>query len=91
MVVYLFVVLIQFLYYGYFWSRSGQSPGKRLLQARVESSSGGSISFIRAGLRGTLGYWLSGLLFGLGFIWAIFDANNETWHDKIFGTRVVQA
>jgi uncharacterized RDD family membrane protein YckC len=31
------------------------------------------------------------LLFGLGYIWAAFDANNETWHDKIFDTWVVGA
>lgn len=89
--VYVFIILLQFLYYGYFWSRNGESPGKRVLGIRVVSTAGGPISFIRAGLRGTVGYWLSGLLFGLGFIWAIFDANSETWHDKIFATRVVRS
>ena len=29
--------------------------------------------------------------FSAVFIWAIFDANNETWHDKTFGTQVVRA
>jgi uncharacterized RDD family membrane protein YckC len=37
------------------------------------------------------GYAVSGFFFGLGFIWAAFDANGEAWHDKIFATRVVRA
>jgi uncharacterized RDD family membrane protein YckC len=40
---------------------------------------------------GTLGYAVSGFFFGLGFIWAAFDAKGEAWHDKIFATRVVRA
>ena len=90
-IVYLILILFQFFYYGYFWSRNGQSPGKKLLGVQVVQTGGGNLSFLMAGLRGTLGYWISGLIFGLGFIWAIFDANNETWHDKIFGTKVVRS
>jgi uncharacterized RDD family membrane protein YckC len=37
-------------------------------------------------LRGTVGYWISGLVFGLGFIWAAFDGRKEAWHDKLFDT-----
>ena len=29
------------------------------------------------------------LVFGAGFLWAVFDSQQETWHDKIFDTRVV--
>ena len=45
----------------------------------------------RGGFRGTIGYWISGLIFGLGFIWAAFDQDKEAWHDKLFDTWVVQA
>ena len=47
------------------------------------------LSFVRAGLRGTVCYWISSLIFNLGFIWAAFDEEKETWHDKIFDTWVV--
>ena len=89
-IIYIILILFQFLYYGYFWSKDGQSPGKKLLGVMVVQKDGRSMSFVKAGLRGTLGYWISGLIFGLGFIWAIFDADNETWHDMIFGTRVIR-
>ena len=49
------------------------------------------MTFLRSSLRGTFGYWVSGLIFGLGYLWALIDANNETWHDKIFETWVVVA
>ena len=85
------MLLFQFIYFGYFWSRTGKSLGMRLLGMKVVRRSGGEeLSFVQAGLRGTLGYWLSGLVFGLGYLWALIDQNKETWHDKIFDTWVVK-
>jgi uncharacterized RDD family membrane protein YckC len=83
---------LQFFYFGYMWSKSGQSIGMKLVNVRVvRRNNAGGLSFIRAGLRGTLGYYVSGLLFSLGYIWAIFDPNKEAWHDKLFDTWVVNA
>lgn len=81
--------LFQFLYFGYFWSKDGQSIGMKLLNIKVIDQDGSPISFLRAGLRGTIGYWISSFIFGLGFIWAAFDSEKEAWHDKIFKTWVV--
>ncbi len=91
---FLFIVVMlffQFIYFGYFWSKDGQSLGMKLLNIKVVRQEDAPISFWRAGFRGTVGYWISGLVFGLGYIWAAFDANKETWHDKIFNTWVVKA
>ncbi len=88
--VYLVIVLSQFLYFGYFWSKNGQTLGMRLLDIKVVMQGGESLSFMRAALRGTLGYWISGFFFGLGYIWAAFDADGAAWHDKLFDTRVVR-
>jgi uncharacterized RDD family membrane protein YckC len=85
------LILLQFVYFGYLWSTSGQSLGMRLVEIKVADRQGGAVSFLRAALRGTLGYGVSGFFFGLGFIWAAFDADGEAWHDKIFATRVVPA
>ncbi|MFN2134513.1 MAG: RDD family protein, partial [Candidatus Promineifilaceae bacterium] len=86
------VFLGQFLYFGYFWSRSGQSIGYRWLQLRlVRRQKGDQIGFLRAGLRGSVGYWISGVVFFIGYLWAIWDKNSEAWHDKIFDTWVAVA
>lgn len=80
--------LLQFLYFGYFWSNGGQTLGMKMMNVRVQREDGTAVSFLRGGLRGTLGYYISSLFFFIGYWWALFDSNNETWHDKLFDTRV---
>ena len=65
-----------------------RTPGKAALRLRVTCMQGGAPGWKRAIIRGVL-YPLSASVFGLGFIWALFDANRQTWHDKIAGTCVV--
>ena len=38
----------------------------------------------------TFGYLVSLGCFGLGFLWALFDPEQLTWHDKISRTLVVR-
>ena len=80
--------LLQFLYFGYFWSNGGQSLGMKMMNVHVEREDGTAVSFVRGGLRGTIGYYISSLIFFMGYWWALLDSNNETWHDKLFDTRV---
>lgn len=82
------MILFQFLYFGFLWSRNGQSLGMKLMAIKVAREDGSRVGFFRSGLRGSVGYWISALVFFLGFIWAAFDKNGEAWHDKIFKTRV---
>ena len=91
------IQLIQFIslavpvaYYWYFWTRrDGQTPGKFALGIRVIKADGTALSDTDAVIR-AIGYNVSAMLFGLGFIWAIFDRNNQTWHDKMGRTYVVR-
>ena len=91
---FLFVVVafFSFVYFGFFWSRDGQSLGMKMLSMKVVRRNSSELcSFWRAGFRGSIGYWISGLVFSLGYLWALIDANKEAWHDKIFDTWVVKA
>ena len=83
--------VFQFIYFGYFWSRNGQSLGMKLLNIKVVRRSTGELNFWRAALRGSVGYYLSSLIFGLGFIWAAIDENKQAWHDMIFDTLVIES
>lgn len=83
------LALLQFFYFGWLWSNDGRSVGMRLLGIRAVTQDGRPMSFVKAGLRGTVGYFISGSLMCLGFLWALFDPYQETWHDKIFSTKVV--
>ena len=77
-------------YHWYFWTRrGGQTPGKFALNIKVIKTDGSPINDIDALIR-AIGYHVSALLCGLGFIWAIFDKRNQTWHDKLARTYVVR-
>jgi uncharacterized RDD family membrane protein YckC len=91
MILALILVFLQFFYFGWMWSRNGQSFGMRIMNIKVTRRDGSLLSFWRSGFRGTVGYWISGLVFGLGFLWAAFDGKKEAWHDKLFDTGVFQA
>ena len=78
-------------YHWYFWTRrDGQTPGKFALGIRVIRTDGDAISDVDALIR-AIGYHVSSMLFGLGFIWALFSAKNQTWHDIMARTYVVRS
>lgn len=83
------VILLPFLYYGYFWSTKAQSIGMGMMNIKVIKKNRENLSFLMAGLRGTVGYWISGFIVGIGYLWALFDAQQEAWHDKLFSTTVL--
>jgi uncharacterized RDD family membrane protein YckC len=86
--VVLFVVSIA--YFPYFWARGGQTPGMRVFGIRVvRDQDGGPVTGWIAILR-LLGYWVSGFVFYIGYIWILFDARRRGWHDLIAGTVVIK-
>ena len=76
-------------YFVYFWSSSGQTPGKMIMGIKVVSVDGGPVSVGKAIVR-LIGYAISGIVIYLGFLWIIWDKGKQGWHDKIAGTYVVK-
>lgn len=77
------------IYNWYFWTRqNGQTPGKKMMNLRVVKADGSQLSDVDAVIR-AVGYTLSGMFLSLGFIWALFDDENRTWHDILAGTIVL--
>ena len=68
---------------------NGQTLGKMMLRLRVVKKRGGRITILDALLRNVFGYMVS-QIFLLGYLWALFDAEKQTWHDKMAGTVVVE-
>jgi uncharacterized RDD family membrane protein YckC len=71
-----------------FWVLLGQTPGQWLLGVRIVRVTGKPLTVRRALLR-YLGYWLSAIPLGLGFLWVLVDDRRQGWHDKLAGTYVV--
>ena len=80
--------LVGALYHVYFWTMKGATPGKELLDLRVEDEEGRSpIAVGRAVLR-ALGYLLGFASLGIAF--AMAASGGGALHDRIAGTRVVR-
>jgi uncharacterized RDD family membrane protein YckC len=81
--------ILPLVYCVWFWVKKGATPGKMVLGIRVVGSDdqppSGMASFVRF-----IGYIPSGLVFGLGYLWMLFDSENRCWHDMMAGTRVVR-
>ena len=80
--------LVVLIYFVFFWTLLGYTPGKALLGLRVVRQDGRPLSAGRALLR-YLAYWISAVPLFLGFIWILFDHQHEGWHDKIADTHVI--
>lgn len=75
-------------YYVFFWTLAGQTPGKGIIGLRVLPRRGGKLKLSRAIFR-YLGYYLSFIALGFGFLWILVDDRRLAWHDKLAGTCVV--
>jgi uncharacterized RDD family membrane protein YckC len=68
---------------------SGQTLGMMICRLRIVNTNGSDPSIGRIVLRNTVGYLLSTLTLGIGFILAAFTPNGRALHDYIAGTVVV--
>ena len=69
---------------------TGKSVGKWVTGLEIERGSGGVPGIARAMLRHFVGYPLSILLFGLGFLMAVVVPSGRALHDFISGTVVIR-
>lgn len=78
-----------FAYLILFWGWKGSTLGGMALGIRVQKISGEPMDWSTSIIR-SLSSIVSFLPFFLGFFWAGWDPENQSWHDKIAGTSVVQ-
>ena len=83
-------VIASFAYYVGMWATQGQTIGKSTLGMTIVNKRGEKLSWGSAILR-YIGYMISSLVFGLGFLWIAFDKHRQGWHDKIAGTYVINS
>ena len=82
---------VAYVVFALWFLSKGKTPGKWLVGIRAADKRQGSLPGLgRMLVRETIGKFLSGLFFGLGYFWAIFDKDAQAWHDKIAGTVVTR-
>lgn len=73
-----------------FWQSSQSTLGKMVFHSKiVDATTGGKPSVKQFALR-FLGYMVVSFTLGIGFIWILFDARKQGWHDKMANTVVVK-
>ena len=74
----------------YFWTTSGQTPGKMAMSLKVVSADTGGLLEPSAALLRYVGYLVSSIPLGLGYLWVLWDPKHDAWHDKIARTKVIK-
>jgi uncharacterized RDD family membrane protein YckC len=83
----LFITL--FFFFGYFWTRTGQTLGMQVWHIRVQAQSQHLMSWNQALLRFFVAF-ISAAAFGLGFLWMLFDKHGRTWQCIASDSEVVR-
>lgn len=83
--------IVGVIYYLYFWvNQNGATPGKKAMGIRVVRVDGQLLTYGTAFLR-YIGYIVSGITLGIGYLWIIWDPKKQGFHDKIANTYVVKS
>lgn len=82
----IFAVLL--FYFCWQWLRGGQTLPLKTWKMKIISESGGALRPEQALLRYLLA-WVSTLLAGAGFLWAMIDRDRQFLHDRLSGTRII--
>ncbi len=84
-----FIVLL-IVYLLPFWHVSQSTIGKMVFHSKVVDASTGKKPSTKQFIIRFVGYIVSSLFFGLGFVWIAFDKRNQGLHDKMANTVVVK-
>jgi uncharacterized RDD family membrane protein YckC len=78
-----------FLFFGWFWTNSGQTIGMQAWKIRIVNNDGSSISWRQVLLRYVTAPAALALA-GIGYWWSLFDAQKRSWPDIVSGSMVVR-
>jgi len=85
----LFLLLVIVVYFGYGWTRSGQTLGMLAWKLCVIRDDGSRLRWRDVVVR-LVASLLSWVALGLGFLWILADRDRLAWHDRLSHTRVVK-
>ncbi|MFK5927234.1 MAG: RDD family protein [Desulfuromusa sp.] len=88
--VQLFGFALSFAYYVFFTGYCGQTPGKMALRIKVIRCDGSQLSYGRAAFREIPAKFISGIIFGIGYLMVAFDDQKQGLHDRMANTYVIK-
>lgn len=84
-------IVFPIVYFVFFWTKYGATPGKLVMGIRVVSATTNQPPNTWQGLARYLGYIISSIPLCLGFIWAAWHPEKKAWHDMLARTVVIWA
>jgi uncharacterized RDD family membrane protein YckC len=86
----LYLLLLIGLYFCLCWVRGGQTLPMKTWRLRLVDEAGHALSVRKALLRYLLA-WACLLPAGAGLLWCVLDRDRQFLHDRLAGTRIVDA
>jgi uncharacterized RDD family membrane protein YckC len=74
-----------------FWTWRQATPGKMAIKAKIVDANTGEKPSMKQWIIRYVGYFISAIPLGLGYVWVAFDKRKQGWHDKMAGTVVVSS
>lgn len=79
-----YLLLVSFVFYGWFWTHGGQTLGLRAWKTKVLTFEQQPITWLQAFVR-----FVTALAScGLGLLWVLLDKRQRSWHDYLSRTAV---
>lgn len=80
----IYLLLVSFLFYGWFWTHGGQTLGLRAWKAKVLTIDQQPINWLQALVRFITAF----MSLGLGLLWILANNRRRAWHDSLSKTAV---
>lgn len=74
----------------FFWTVFKATPGKMAMGCQVVNAETGEKLGVGRSIVRYIGYIISTIPLGLGFLWIVFNKRKRGWHDLIAGTVVIR-
>jgi uncharacterized RDD family membrane protein YckC len=82
-----YMLLVSYLFFGWFWTHGGQTLGMRAWRFRLVTDDGSPPGWGTAWRRFAWAM-VSWAPAGAGFLWSLFDPQRRTWHDRLSATHL---
>ncbi|MFK7816822.1 MAG: RDD family protein [Gammaproteobacteria bacterium] len=83
-----YIFFTAYLFFAWFWTHGGQTLGMRTWKIKLVNEDGSLVTWKSALFRFAMAI-VSWLVFGLGFLWSLWDKQHRTWHDIFSKTRLI--
>lgn len=82
-----YLLLLFFVFYGWFWTHGGQTLGMRAWKLKLVGENNIRITWGQAFFRFCYAI-ISWIPLGAGYLWVIVDKKKQAWHDKVSHTYI---